>query len=357
MTAPEVDLTGLHFVRTKRGPLASRWQVYAFRGGPRIMTVDQIAKPKLDTAALGKLVEARTKPATKPQGDTFTALADAYLASPEYRRLADFTKRDYRRWIDRAKDEFKGAKVKWFDDPSMRADIIAWRDKWAHSPRQSRYALQVLSIVLDWGAERGWLMNNPVRMISKEYTANRSEIVWTDDEIEAVCKHMQPYIADAFRLAAWTGLARGDLVSLRWSEINNLYIQRKRNKTGVETIIPLFDQTRELLDKFKATQRGRVVSSVFVVTTSRGKQFKPTGFATAVQRAHKAAGVAPGKTLHDIRGTFATRLMQAGFSDSEVDEMLGWDSGNSARTRRSYISRRTVVESAIKRFQERQKSQ
>lgn len=73
----------------------------------------------------------------------------------------------------------------------------------------------------------------------------------------------------------------------------------------------------------------------------------------AVERARTEAGVATGKTLHDLRGTFATRLMRAGFEDREIDEILGWEGGKSARIRRRYISRKAVVISAIERMRKR----
>lgn len=68
-----------------------------------------------------------------------------------------------------------------------------------------------------------------------------------------------------------------------------------------------------------------------------------------------AAKVATGKTLHDLRGTFATRLMHNGFEDRAIDEVLGWETGKSARIRRVYISRKAVVISAIERMRKRDK--
>jgi integrase len=70
------------------------------------------------------------------------------------------------------------------------------------------------------------------------------------------------------------------------------------------------------------------------------------------QRARDKAGMT-GKTLHDVRGTFATRLMRAGFADGEIDEILGWETGKSSRIRRRYISRKAVVISAIERMRSR----
>lgn len=361
MTAPDVNLTGLHFVHTPRGPLGSRWQVYAWRGGPRIMTADQIGKPRLTPAALAAFVKAKEAPATKPRGDTFAALADAYLSSPEYllnsagKERSKYTKRDYRMWADRAKSEFGTAPLRFFEKPEFRQDVIAWRDRWTHSPSQADAALSVLSVILSWGVERGRLDSDPVKLIRKKYRgALRADILWTDDEIESFASAMPRHIARAFRLIAWTGLARSDIVSLRWSEVGDLYISHPRSKTRNEQIIPLFDQSRSLIAEFREAAKSHDVRALAVVTDRWGEPLSPERFDKAVQRARKKRpGVAEGKTLHDLRGTFATRLMDAGFSDGEIDEVLGWETGRSKDIRRVYISRRSVVLSAIERMRER----
>lgn len=45
--------------------------------------------------------------------------------------------------------------------------------------------------------------------------------------------------------------------------------------------------------------------------------------------------------------------MHNGFEDGEIDEILGWETGKSARIRRVYISRKAVVISAIERMRKR----
>jgi hypothetical protein len=47
--------------------------------------------------------------------------------------------------------------------------------------------------------------------------------------------------------------------------------------------------------------------------------------------------------------------MHNGFEDREIDEILGWETGKSARIRRVYISRKAVVIFAIERMRKRDK--
>jgi integrase len=339
------DLTGVHFVSRKLADGRRRWHVYAWRSGPKIMEAAGGAKPSLTADAVAAFVTAHESK-HEPRRDTFSGLVAAYLKSPEYLRLAATTRKQWRMWIDRANDEFGDARLNLFSNPKMRGTVLEYRDKWAHSPRSADYALEVLSRVLSWGLQRGWVMHNPAHGAPTLYRNDRSEIIWEDHEIEAVAAQMAPHVARAFKLASWTGLARGDLIGLRWNEIGELYISRKRGKTKVEAVIPLFDETRALLAEFPKI-------AVTVVTNARKQPFTARGFASAVEEARAAAGVAIGKTLHDLRGTFATRLMRNGFEDREIDEILGWETGKSARIRRVYINRKAVVISAIERMRKR----
>jgi integrase len=93
--------------------------------------------------------------------------------------------------------------------------------------------------------------------------------------------------------------------------------------------------------------------AVTVITSTRKKPLTVGGFYQAVERAREAAKVAKGKTLHDLRGTFARRLMRKGFEDREIDEILAWEPGKSSRIRRRYISRKAVVLSAIERMRKK----
>jgi integrase len=345
MAGKPTGLEGIHFVSRALAGGRTRWHVYAWRGGPRIMTADQVLKPALTPEAVAAYNEAHTDKA-KPLKDTFASLAEAYVRSPEYRSLAASTRKNWHVWIERAKERFGAARLRMFSDTRMRGDILEWRDKWAHAPRQADYGMEVLSRILSWGVQRGWVLHNPALGAPTLYRSDRSEIIWEDFEIEAVVAKMKPAAARAFRLAAWTGLSRGDLLSLRWSDVGDLYIGGKRGKTKVERVIPLFDETRAIIAECPKT-------ATTVLTSRAGKPYKTRGFAASVERARTKAKVAAGKTLHDLRGSFATKLMQRGFEDREIDEALGWETGKSSRIRRKYIARKAIVISAIERMRRR----
>jgi hypothetical protein len=79
----------------------------------------------------------------------------------------------------------------------------------------------------------------------------------------------------------------------------------------------------------------------------------PWGFASGGCRARDAAGIMfvdpdsgekKRKHLHDVRGTFATRLILAGLNDAEVAEIMGWSVEKVSGIRRTCVDQsRTIV--------------
>ena len=312
------------------------------------MSADQLLRPRLSAAAIAALNKAHAEKTNKRPTDpqTFAELAEAYMLSADYKALRPATRRSWSPWIAAAKEKFGDAPLLAMADIRMRGLIRAWRDEWSTSPRQMDYAIQVLRRILNWGVDGGYLEINRASDFDPKYKADRSEILWTDEEIESVAAKMQPHVARAFKFAAWTGLSRQDLLQLRWDQVTDWYIAKKRSKSDISQTVPVFDETRVLLEEFKMAGK----TAVTVITNRRGAPFTTRGFSMAVERARKEAGVANGKTLHDLRGTFATRLMNAGFEDREIDLILGWTPGKSQKVRPFYISRKAIASSAIQRM-------
>ena len=103
MAANPLNLVGVHFVRRELSGGRVRWHVYAWRGGPTIMTSEQVLKPALTPEAVAAFAAAHADK-TNPRADTFGSLLTAYLASPEYMKLAKSTRVQWRIWANRTRD-------------------------------------------------------------------------------------------------------------------------------------------------------------------------------------------------------------------------------------------------------------
>ena len=128
-----------------------------------------------------------------------------------------------------------------------------------------------------------------------------------------------------FVAAIDTGLARKDLLDLRWSEVDAVpgFILRTRAKTGIVSEIPISDRLRAALD----TCRCRPVdSSTHVFTTPDGSPYS----ISTVLRYHRAAlrfaGITRRVRFHDLRHSVASFLVSREVPLEKVAKMLGHSS-------------------------------
>ena len=142
------------------------------------------------------------------------------------------------------------------------------------------------------------------------------------------------HVRQVLILASLTGLRLSDLLALEWSQVGqNAIIVEKTRKRGARAVIPLLPETRLLLAKL-GRREGNVLKS------SRGSGWTANGFGTVFQRLRPKGF---DRTIHDLRGTFATRLILAGLTDSEAAMILGWSAKDIATIRARYVSQEAVV--------------
>lgn len=340
---------------------------YAWRGGPRLNGSPGSREFKASYAAAER---ARKHRAT----DTLAGLALNYQASPEFAGLADSTKRQWRQRLfrivaDSAPLDIGGLPLAALNDTRVKADLLAWRDQWKHTPRGADFLMQVLSRVLSWGQQRGLLTINVATGLGQLYKNNRADQIWTADDLAAYeAASSSPEISFVAPLACLTGLRLDDLHTLKWSEVGAVAIVKVTAKgRGKRTaVIPLLGETRTLLSRIHAQQlrrhselvrrakeRGRAPPSLplTVLSNTLGRSWRYSGLETRVGET-KAAALPPiTKHLHDARGTFATRLRTAGLTAPEIADVLGWDENRVERLLAIYVDREIIVKGIAERIQ------
>lgn len=137
-----------------------------------------------------------------------------------------------------------------------------------------------------------------------------------------------PQASRLIRLAAATGIRRGDLVKLKWSDVGKNSIEFGTSKSGGRSrpIVPTLPEARAALEECTRERAKTIeqdgVPSAFVLTTANGTPWKEDSATQAFWRAAKQQGI--DKNLHDLRGTAVTRYILAGLSDVQVAELIGW---------------------------------
>ncbi|MFX0211364.1 MAG: site-specific integrase, partial [Candidatus Hodarchaeota archaeon] len=132
---------------------------------------------------------------------------------------------------------------------------------------------------------------------------------------EECTDHLKPIVVTALH----TGMRRGEILSLKWDQVNlsKRIIRVEKTKSGKIRYIPINDVLFEELIKLKK-QNGK---SDYVFLYPRTK--KPIAdVKTAFNAAKEDAGIKDLR-FHDLRHTFASRLVERGVDIITVMDLLG----------------------------------
>ena len=180
--------------------------------------------------------------------------------------------------------------------------------------------LSILSRIFALAVDLELAASNPCRKVRKLRLDNKRNRYLSADEETALMaqltgrrKHLAPIVS----LALGTGMRRGELLGLRWPQVDFArgVIYVTQTKTAHDRTVPMSLQVRELLLSARKRRKGDLV---FI-----GKRGKAV---VEVKRAFRAAcndaGIADFH-FHDLRHTFATRLGDAGCSATTIAALLG----------------------------------
>lgn len=170
-----------------------------------------------------------------------------------------------------------------------------------------------LKAILNKAHREGFLDRMPVfPRFRREKARTRWLTPGEEDRLVAsAAKHLRPLI----RFAVDTGGRRGELLSLDWRHVDMVYkrVTFTDTKNGE-------DRTLRLCDRALATLAAIGPKDSGPVFTFRGKGMKE--ITNGFQTARRKAGL-PEVRFHDLRHTFASRLVQGGVPLYEVMHLTG----------------------------------
>mgnify|MGYP003386587784 FL=1 len=166
-----------------------------------------------------------------------------------------------------------------------------------------------------------WCQRNPVLSVSMERESNGRDRWLTLDEEGRLLAACAPWLRDVVQFALGTGMRMGEILALSWRgvDLTRRTVMVFQSKNGERRTIPL-NQTILSLLKERGTLRSLSTDLVF-----------PSKTHTALESGHlrRAFRLALKKArieefhFHDLRHTFATRLVQAGVELYKVQRLLG----------------------------------
>lgn len=139
--------------------------------------------------------------------------------------------------------------------------------------------------------------------------------------------------AELVRVAAYAGLRRGELVALRWRDVDfvgrKIIVRRalsgetelRSTKSGRARQVPLPDQAAAALERL--SRRGEFTGPDDYVFASRlGRRLDPSALRRRYERARDAAGLEPLR-FHDLRHTYGSLLVAGGIDLPSVKAAMG----------------------------------
>lgn len=258
------------------------------------------------------------------------------------------TRASWTTWLDRIQAEFGELRVEQFDRPGIRPIITKWRNKFSGTPRAADMGIQVLSRLLSFGMAEGKLMHNVCKGLDGIYANNRSELIWTPDDLATLEGVASTEVMQAARLGALTGLRQSDLLRLSWWHVKPHSIEIETGKSGGKktTLIPLYAELRDYL----ATLPKRATT---ILVNTDGEPWK-TGFGSSWGDAKRKAGLTA-LHFHDLRGTAATRFYLGGLTEREIAQIMTWSEADVAALLDRYVRKDDLLRDRIRRLDENAK--
>lgn len=214
-------------------------------------------------------------------------------------------------------------------------------------PLTVKYLHTVLHKALNTGVKWGLIYRNPADSVDVPNSHNYEMQVWDDFEVRKFLEVAKdsPYFA-LFHTALYTGARRGELLALRWKDIDFIYSQVSitrsihhlkdgsyvftppKSKNSKRTIA-LSPSAIGILNEHKVKQTAfseaigkTLTDEALVFSHPDGKPLRPNTVSRAWLILAAKAGVKQIR-LHDARHTHASLLLRAGVHPKIVQERLG----------------------------------
>lgn len=271
------------------------------------------------------LRKVRSYEEKQEQGRLFSEVADEWWEEHE-NKIEWNTAKSYRPAKNRAIDEFGEMPIKDITPPDINRYIKKFSRKYAD--KTTRTQLLIFNLIFKYAVEVGDIPSNPARDLSvPDGLAKRKITSPIQDDIDKVKVSTDCTFGMFAYWAMYTGMRRGELLALEWSDVDvknriihinkSLYyennkpcIKLPKTSTSIGTV-PILDA---LLKKIKPRKKG------LVFPNCDGKYITNSQFEVLWDAYQKETGITA--TPHQFRHAYATMLFEAGIPPEEMQILL-----------------------------------
>jgi integrase len=227
--------------------------------------------------------------------------------------------------------------------PEDVLDLVTVLEEKKLAPKTIKNIVATLSALFNFakGPQRRWATANPCEGVELPGVPARTEIRYlTLDEIDALVAHARPGIFRAidramYRTAAMTGLRQGELLALRWRDVDWLAARIRvrqnyvlgefgapKSKRSTRSV-PMADEVAGELDRLFKLSRWQGDDDLVFAHPVNGAPISKRGVLKRLRKALGAASLDTSHRFHDLRHTFGTRMAAAAVPLRTLQEWMG----------------------------------
>lgn len=210
------------------------------------------------------------------------------------------------------------------------------------STTTTRYIARVFKGCLKEAVKRKLIPQNPAENLVLPKPVKKEMTIITEEQLLKLFQaNRQHRIYLALVLLFTTGLRRGELLALRWSDINfdrkvftinrslvntaNGPIEKTPKTDSSRATIELTDRLIDLLLEHREKQKKEEQRLNLVFPSKNGRHINPRNFHRLFSEWFKKAGLEPIR-VHDSRHTFAALLIDKDINSKVIQELMRHDS-------------------------------
>jgi integrase len=223
------------------------------------------------------------------------------------------------------------------------ADLVTLLEDRDLSPKSVHNYIGTLGALFTFAMHprRRWASANPCHGVELPAVPEFTEIRYLDlDEVDSLVNAAVPGPYEAidralYRTAAMTGLRQGELIALRWRDVDwtasRVRVRQNyvRGQFGTpksrrsSRSVPLADEVAGELDRLFQTSARQGDDDLVFADPHTGGPMERAGILRRFRRALKTAQLDAGHRFHDLRHTFGTRMAAAGVPMRTLQEWMG----------------------------------
>lgn len=288
-------------------------------------------------------------------GPTFEAVADEWWEEHQ-KIIAPNTMKSYTPARRRAIEALGAMRIKELRPVDIKGFIEEFVRETNAAQKTAKTHLSVVSLACKYAVENGYIDSNPCRDVSiPKGLKKEPRKIASDEDIAIVKKSRDCTFGDFAYWAIYTGLRRGELLGLRWEDIDlaertisvkrSIYhdahgaphVKEPKTEAGIRTV-PILDALYAVIDKEK--------KSGWVFPAPDGGLLWNGQIARFLRLYTKETGIK--STPHQMRHAFATMLFDAGLDPKDAQALLGH--AQESTTREIYTH---IRESRAKKIREK----